>query len=76
VEDALVRTEFEIEIGLHAPAVHMGRHGVPDGPRCELGVAHQELAAFGDFRMQELQDDTFVRRFRGAQLDAACVLDA
>lgn len=75
VEHTLVRAKLEIEIGFHAPVMDMGGHGVPDRTGRKLGVAHKQLAAFGDFRMQELQDDALVGGFRRAEFHPARVLD-
>ena len=64
VEDARGLGEVEVEIGLHAPVVDVGRHGVPDRAGRELGHADDELAGLAHVGVDELEDRALVRGLR------------
>jgi hypothetical protein len=67
VEHGRVLGHVEVEVDLHAPVVHMARHGVPEAARLELGHAHEELAGRQHVGNQELVDRAAVARFGRSQ---------
>lgn len=76
VQDAGAVIEVEIEIGLHSPVVHVARHGVPNRPRGKLSHADDQLAGLHAFGVDELEDRTFVRCGRTAEVEPFGVPDA
>ncbi|MNL57836.1 hypothetical protein D3C87_1814260 [compost metagenome] len=75
VQHAAIGGKVEIEIGLHAAVMHMGRHGVPDGTIFQRGIAQHELAAFHHERMDELVDGALVGGLDCAGLDLLAFAD-
>ena len=70
VADGVLLGQLEVEVCLHATAVHVCRHGVPHRAGLEFGHAHLQLARGQHLVDNHLVDDTVVRPFERAHLHA------
>ena len=61
--------EIEIEIGFHAPVMHVARHGVPHRAGGKARETHHQLAGLDAVGVDELKDRTLVGGFLAAQIE-------
>ena len=76
MEDARRLRQIEIEIGLHAPVMHMARHGVPHRARRQLRHADHQLAGLDAIGMDELEDRALVAGLLAAEVEPLGIADA